>query len=157
MLWLQQTLHPTSAAILTRHWLNSPQVYHLSLLCRPQSFPEWEGVGGKVEKGSRLAPIAVTRYQPTRHWPDSPSSYSIHKYQLGLLGWTTFRVAGVPLSQLFLTLDSNPAPPRHPLTYASRSQFYDSKWKEKQERALACWANYIFTPDEFKCDVGEFV
>jgi len=32
----------------------------------------------------------------------------------------------------------------------SRNQFYDAKWKDKEERAFSSWMNFVLTPDDFK-------
>lgn len=38
--------------------------------------------------------------------------------------------------------------PRHPTPFAARNMFYDERWKEKQQRGLTWWLNFVLTPDD---------
>ncbi len=66
----------------------------------------------------------------------------------------------MPLSQLILQADS-PTPkqqasvrrmPSVNVNGGNRNKFYDTRWKEKEERAFQSWCNFILTPDDFKLE-----
>lgn len=39
--------------------------------------------------------------------------------------------------------------PRHPMPFVAKNLFYDERWKEKQQRGLTWWLNFVLTPDDF--------
>ncbi|CAK6442302.1 unnamed protein product [Pipistrellus nathusii] len=55
----------------------------------------------------------------------------------------------VPVAQASLTFIKRLKTdiPRHPMPFAAKNVFYDERWKEKQQRGLTWWLNFLLTPD----------
>ncbi|NXN86128.1 ASPM protein, partial [Bombycilla garrulus] len=59
-------------------------------------------------------------------------------------------VPGLAQSHLTFVKPLKTVIPRHPMPFAAKNIFYDERWKEKQQRSLTWWLNFVLTPDDFK-------